>query len=447
MKRSLEYLKTTKVARLIKAHPYITAIVMVTLIVGAFFLFNGNTEPEERREANKVVTTIGVSEFAEGAAGIAYPTASHDTFVVRAEASGRVERAIKAGTKVNAGSIIAEIENTSQRAALTQAQGAYEAARAVAAQSDLGVTDAKAALTAAKQNAIATDKAALAAFLNTLYNTVDELFTNPRISPGVRIESSGQAPALNKSRLELQNKVTEWEKDLASVSENSDSTNVITSLHRSSSRTSDLAVMVNTFITLLSKQKPDSVFTESELARLAAEFSAAQSSLNTQSASLAAVRVSLIRAEENVTAAAISGTGGQVSAANATIKQTLGAYQAAQANYNKTLVRAPFAGTITAQNVSIGDIINIGTDVALIKPEAGVETTRWWHLPLSAVKYTPDNAYVFVVNDQGSIEGIEVETGLVTAGDLRVTGLTGNEWIVLDVRGLKVGDKVIVENK
>ena len=180
------------------------------------------------------------------------------------------------------------------------------------------------------------------------------------------------------------------------------------------------------------------------MATIASEFAAAQATLNTQTANLEAAKIALRRAEEDVNSAAIGGTGGEVSAANAQIKQALGVYQAALANYNRTIVRAPFAGTITTQNVKVGDIINTGTDVSIIKPDSGVETARWWHLPLSAVKYTPDNAYVFVVNSESKIEAVEVETGLVTASNIRVSGLKGDETIVKDVRGLKSGDEVEV---
>ena len=60
------------------------------------------------------------------------------------------------------------------------------------------------------------------------------------------------------------------------------------------------------------------------------------------------------------------------------------------------------------------------------------------------MKYTPDNAFVFVVNGDNKIESIMVETGLVTANNIRVTGLKGDETIVTDVRGLKTGDQVEV---
>lgn len=429
-----------------KSHPYraLAALGIIVVVIGAIILSQGKNEEEPVENAKRTVSTMGVADFAEGAVGIAYPTASGDAFVVRAEASGRVTSAAKVGTKVAAGTIVAQIENASERASLTQAQGSYDAARASAAQSDISAEDARAALTSAKQDAIADNRAALSAFTNVLYNTVDELFSNPRTIPGVRIEASGQAPQLGQDRLALTGAIRDWENDLATLTDNTDTTRIITTLDRANSRVADLSALVNSFITLLSRQKADDQFTAAELTALATEFATAQSTLNTQTATLEAAKTSLRRAEEDVNSATIGGTGGEVSAANAQIKQALGVYQAALANYNRTIVRAPFAGTITTQNVKVGDIINTGADVSIIKPDNGVETTRWWHLPLSAVKYTPDNAYVFIVNSENKIEAVEVETGLVTANNIRVTGLKGDETIVKDVRGLKSGDEVEV---
>lgn len=428
-----------------KANPYHALFVVgLVVVIGAIVLSQGKTEEEPVENAKRTVSTMSVADFAEGAVGIAYPTASGDAFVVRAEASGRVTSAAKVGTKVAPGTIVAQIENASERASLTQAQGSYDAARAAAAQSDISAEDARAALTSAKQDAVADNRAALAAFTNVLYNTVDQLFTSPRVNPGVRIDASGQAPRLGEDRKALTSALSDWEKDLASINESTDTLRLTATLDRASSRISDLSNLVNTFVTLLSRNQTGGQFSETELATFASEFAAAQATLNTQTANLEAAKIALRRAEEDVNSAAIGGTGGEVSAANAQIKQALGVYQAALANYNRTIVRAPFAGTITTQNVKVGDIINTGTDVSIIKPDTGVETARWWHLPLSAVKYTPDNAYVFVVNSENKIEAVEVETGLVTASNIRVSGLKGDETIVKDVRGLKSGDEVEV---
>lgn len=448
MRRLLEKIRPTlnNAVSYAKTHPYraAAALGVIVLVIGAIILSQGNKAEEPVEDAKRTVSTMSVADFAEGAVGIAYPTASGDAFVVRAEASGRVTSAAKVGTKVAPGTIVAQIENASERASLTQAQGSYDAAKAAAAQSDISAEDARAALTSAKQDAIADNRAALSAFTNVLYNTVDEVFSNPRMTPGLRIEASGQAPQLGQARLALTGAIRDWEDDLATLTEGTDTTRIVATLDRANSRVNDLSALVNSLITHISRQKPNDQFTATELTALAAEFATAQSTLNTQTAALEAAKTSLRRAEEDVNSAAIGGTGGEVSAANAQIKQALGVYQAALANYNRTIVRAPFAGTITTQNVKVGDIINTGADVSIIKPDSGVETTRWWHLPLSAVKYTPDNAYVFIVNSENKIEAIEVETGLVTANNIRVTGIKGDELIVKDVRGLKSGDEVEV---
>ncbi len=49
---------------------------------------------------------------------------------------------------------------------------------------------------------------------------------------------------------------------------------------------------------------------------------------------------------------------------------------------------------------------------------------------------------MFTVPENNTIRGIAVETNLVTTNSINVTGLTGNEIIVKDVRGLKEGDEV-----
>ncbi|OGG86149.1 hypothetical protein A2392_01660 [Candidatus Kaiserbacteria bacterium RIFOXYB1_FULL_46_14] len=437
-----------KIKNLIKKYPYYSAgaIAALLAIVGFVVVFNSKDAEEVAKEATRQVATMSVTEGAEGALGVAYPTASGNSFVVRAEASGRVERAVKVGTKVTAGTIIAELDNSSERAALTQAQGYYEAAQAGAAQSDVSVDDAKTALAAAKQNAVSASRVAMTAWNNVLFNTVDELFSSPRISPGVRISASSQATELSRNRLEFNTVLSDWQKDLASLSNTSDIGTINAALDRATADVDALTRMVDSFISLLPKHQPDTVFTTSELTRLSAEFATARTTLDTQHSALSGAKSALARADEAVNSASIGGTGGAVSSANAAIKQALGSYQAAKANYDRTIVRAPFAGTITSQNVTVGDILNVGADVAIIVPEEGVETKRWWTLPLSAVKYMPDNAFVFIVNNDNVIEEIKVETGLVTASNIKVTGLNGSENVIKDVRGLKAGERVEVAN-
>jgi len=262
----------------------------------------------------------------------------------------------------------------------------------------------------------------------------------------VLITADSKAPMLNTERVALKEVLNDWQNDTNTLSETDNTTEINSILDSAINRTQRLLDMVDIFVTLLPKHSPNEAMTASELATLQVEFAAARTSLNSDLTSLSSAKTSLLRAEEALNKAKIGGTSGDLSAANASIKQALGLLQSARSSYEKTIVRAPFAGTVTSLNIAVGDIINIGTDVAIIVPEAGAETTKSFNLPLSAIKYTPDNAYVFTVNEDGTLESISIQTGLVTANYINVTGLNGDEVIVNDVRGLKAGQQVNVSN-
>ncbi len=428
--------------RTVWAVAFILGLALVLIV--SWLFTGGEGSEEEAKEAVRTVEVLNVSDYQSGALGIAAPTADGRSFVVRAESGGRVDRVGRSG-RVAQGTVIAEIDNAAQRAALLQAEGVYEAALAAARRSDIGVDDAGAALTSAKQGAVSADQAAFTAWNSVLFNTVDELFSNPRLgNPGVRIDAVGAATELGAQRVALGQALEVWQRDSARLSADQNSSALISALGQSISRVDQLIRLVDGFIALLPLHKPDAVFSTAELGRLQSSFAGARATLNAQRASLEAAQVSLTRAEENLRGAEIGGTGGAVSAADAQVKQALGAYRAAQNAYNKTVVRAPFAGEISSLNVIVGDFINPGSDVAIIVPDNGAETESYFDLPLSAVKYTPEGAFVFTLGEDGKVNSVAVETGLVTAGSLRVSGLTGTETIVKDVRGLKAGDTVTV---
>lgn len=428
-----------------KRKVWLTALVVGLLIIGAVLasLFMGNKKDvEEIQEGKRSVETISVSDYHGGALGIIAPTADGRSFVVRAETGGRVNKVAKMGN-VAQGAIIAEIDNAAQRAALLQAEGVYEAALAAANRSDINADDAKFALVKAKEEAIGANRVALTSWNSVLYNTVDELISNPRgSSPGVRIRTLGDAIDIREDRVTLEATLNDWQKEISTLNANQSTTALVSAIDTAISRTASLASMVDIFIELLPGQPVDEVFTASEISSLQSDFATARASLNTQKASLETAKSNLLRAEESLKSAEVGATGGAVSAADAQIKQALGTYQAAQAAYNKSLVRAPFAGRVTSLNVSVGDIINPGSDIAIILPNDGVETESSFSLPLSAIKYTPAGAYVFTVTEDNTIHGVAVKTNLVTTNSINVTGLSGNEIIVKDIRGLKEGDEV-----
>src|SRR3990167_9035693 len=104
----------------------------LALILLAFFFMGGDTSEEIAATTDaRTVATLSVADYGAGALGTAVPTVSGQAYLVRAEAGGRVTKIHATGT-VAAGAVVAELENSAQRAALTQAQGVYEAALAAA---------------------------------------------------------------------------------------------------------------------------------------------------------------------------------------------------------------------------------------------------------------------------------------------------------------------------
>lgn len=441
--------KIISLINLIKKYPYRTLSGVLALIVVIILIVTaaGGDDPVVEAEAQaRSVEVITVSEFATGAVGSFAPTASGNSFVVRAQSGGRVDSTSEEGRSVNQGDVLAALENSSERASLTQAEGSYEAAVAGSASSDIDLTETKTSLSAAKQSAVEADRAALTAYNDVLFNTVDQLFTNPRLgNPGVRINAQGKANSLGNDRVSMNETLRNWQDQSESLSSTMDNGALVSVLDEAIANIDRLSVMVDTFIVLLPKQSSDGIFSDSEISTMQTEFATAKSTLNTQRSTLQTTKTSLVQAEEAVNSATVAASGAEISSADAAVKQALGILQAARSVYEKTIVRAPFSGVVTSLNVMVGDIITSGTDIAIIVPDNDANTESSFQLPLSAVKYTPAGAYVLSPDEAETLTTIEVETGLVTTSNITVTGLIGDEIIIKDVRGLNQGDKVIID--
>jgi len=66
--------------------------------------------------------------------------------------------------------------------------------------------------------------------------------------------------------------------------------------------------------------------------------------------------------------------------------------------------------------------------------------------PLSALKLTPNGAFVFTLSATSSLTSIKVTEGAILGEDIQIiSGLDGSEIIVTDARGLKDGMVVTVK--
>ena len=430
-------LKFNYLKQLTANHPYYSSGLLIVVIGAGVLLLSQNQGVDDALNDNeaRTVEVMAVAEYSSGAIGVAIPTADGDSFVVRAEAGGRVKSVVPPGVEVKKGSVLATLENASELAALTQAQGTYEAAKASAEQSGFGVEESGETLASAYAEAKVDLRTAFADVQDVMQNTVETFFSGTNQASFDLTEASWEKKLINYD-------LDDW-KDVTLDSLSSNET--VVGLDNGADITQRASNLVDViYEQVIEEEQGASDDYLEELATHKSNLSTARGTLTAALWTLRDAKISVENAEAALTREEASSLGGSVSAEEARIKQALGTYQAAKANYDKTFVKAPFDGKIISKNVAVGDIINMGTDISIIVPAEGVETARYFELPLSAVKYTPDSAYVFTVESDSTLRAIEVETGLVTTANIRVTGLNGDETIVKDVRGLKSGELVTV---
>ncbi len=410
-------------------------LISLALIYLGFSFMNEGDVALEETPVTAVTRTVSLYTINGAVDGTAVRTADGNAFIVRAESGGRVERIAKVGDQVARGAVVAQVENSAERAAVLQAQGAYEAAKAGATASDVGSASAERAYNEALTQAINTFRSAFADADDTLRNTVDQIFSQPDTNiPGLKI-NGGNAVQINRERVLLEDSFDAWRNRLDTV----DPQSIIELLETAESNTTRLNTLVVTLTSLLSDD--DALNDSDRLALLRTDFAQARNTLTGVLSSLSGTRSTLIQAETAKEQAEIAGTSGTVSLADAQVKQALGVLESARAALGKTAVKTPVAGTVTAVSISVGDIITVGSDVVFVASDGTKENDDTVTVPLTAVKFTPSKAFIFTVVE-GKIVAHEVKTGSVTNSSITITGVGSIDAIVLDVRGLKEGDLV-----
>ncbi|OGG65265.1 hypothetical protein A3I99_03635 [Candidatus Kaiserbacteria bacterium RIFCSPLOWO2_02_FULL_45_11b] len=401
----------------------IGAITLALVLLASFFMGDNETTEavEEATAAPRAVSLHTISEDN----GTAVRTADGSAFIVRAQSGGRVDRVAKVGDTVAAGATVAQLENSAQRAAYIQAEGAYDAAVAAAG----GNTTSQ---STAKQDAVRTWNNETVSTAQIMHTSIDTYFSLSRTSSitGFRgLEAFGEAGAFNERRVAIEETLKAWERDAATVTE----TNAATML---SSLANDLSV-IGTFIddlaALVPQQNVDDSYTDEQRSEDIERIAAARASITASQRSVDAAETAMTNS-----------SGSNAAASNAQVKQALGALESARAALGKTVIKTPVAGTVTAVSISVGDIINVGNDVVFVASDTTVETENTVTVPLTAVKFTPTKAFIFTVED-GKLVAHEVETGLVTNKSIIISGAEGITDIVIDVRGLKEGDEVVTQ--
>lgn len=352
----------------------IGGVVLVLLVGGRFLLAEPATSTELPETFNQAVTlTSPASVAASNGSTYIGTVRSVSEAQIQNETAGRVTSvAVQPGDQVAAGTIIATLENSTQRAAVLQAEGAYEAALAAAAQSETGVDSATASLEQARNTAVSAVRGAVNTYNTIVINTIDDFFSNPDgVVPGVRINSRSTSE-LNSRRIALTNQ-------LATAQQTADTLTVSDDLPTAITETKHVGEVIITLLDILLADVRDAKSSatldgaavssyRSELTSARSTMVNAQASLNSAATGLTQAQTALTQAEQASVSSAET-----VSAADAQVKSALGSLRAAQAQLAKTILRTPVAGTVNDVAVNTGDFISAFTQVAEVANNGSLE--------------------------------------------------------------------------
>lgn len=387
-------------------------IVGIVLVVGGILIWRhsgSSTADEVVVKADRAITVASVSSLSQISTPLPLlgTVSSKSEADVRAESSGKLVAVYKKlSDSVRAGEVIAEFDNSAQRASVVQAQGAYDAAKAgqgIAlittniAEINTGSSDTS--LANAKTQALNTIKTVYVTLDDAVRTKTDGQFSNPQNREAKYIVSVSDAKlviALEAEHQNIESLLLAREKRNHTLTESDDLVLELDMLESEANAVKtyldDVSLALNHAIAdaNASQATIEGHKTSTGIARAAVggSLSVIAQSRTALNASIAGNKVALKSLEQS--------NKGSTASTDASLKSALGLLQAAESRLESTIIRSPISGTINSISVHTGDIIPPFGDVAVVSNNGALEVIAY---------ATLEDAMVLKVGSKVTIEG------------------------------------------
>lgn len=380
----------------------IAVIVGVLVILLVVVHFAGSTSDEgEVSKGPREVTTSLVSSLSNANATIPLlgTVTSLSEATIRTESSGKLTRVYKKlGDYVSAGEVIAEFENSAERAALLQAEGVYDAAKASRdiAKINSGTTDSS--LLDTKTTVLNTISSAYITLDDAVRVKTDTAFTNPRNADtklAFTLPDANLQFSLESQRKAIEKMLTTREAENKTLTINSD---LFQELNSMLGEAQTVKAYLDDLASAYAKAIPDTTFSQTTLDTNRASLGLARTAVASTIATMISSRTTLqasISAQE-ISGKTLSNSGTSIATADAAVKQAEGAYNAALSRLQKTIIRSPLSGTLNSLSIQTGDYVSQFTPVAVVSNNKALEIVSY---------VTEEDAKRIPVGTQATIEG------------------------------------------
>jgi multidrug efflux pump subunit AcrA (membrane-fusion protein) len=390
-------------------HAMMAAALVLVLLFVVRTVFS-STAPESADTGLSYVQVVAAGDLASQAKPLTVvgTIKSKSEATILAQTSGEIivlSRSI--GDRVAAGAVIGQFENASQRAAVTQAQGAYDGARAmlgkltgtVAANTGIASAQASTAAASAASSLSTALRSAAASLDDAVRVKADVLFANPT-SPMPRFASYTIPNSQLVIDIETQRSTLGTLLDSVRATAAADTTEDLDArAGRVLSDARTVQAFIDDTIAAMNQAVPNTYFSAATIAANQAALTGARSSVLAAISSVTAARSAYDAARsgaQTASNAATTGTDSDIASAQASLKSAQGALDAARANLDKTIIRSPISGTIVSLPISRGDFVPSFSQVAVVSNPGALYVEA---------QVTPDDARTIATGGSATIEG------------------------------------------
>jgi len=377
---------------------------ILLLIVGGFVFVSrvvSEEAPETRVSSEKPreVEVVRIGDLSDSRIPLSLigRVESKNRATIRAEVAGEVREVFKElGDPVEAGEVILEIKNDGEVAALTQAEGALEAAEATLAKVKSGarseqiailetrLQNAEELLRQAKISGINAIRSAYAAGDDAIHSRVDQFYNNPRtdnLSLKFTPTDSQMKVDLLSGRRNLWVVFDSWEESLVGLGVEDD---LLSHTDKARENLQDISFFLDIAAEGVNGLAENVELSLSTIDGWRLDVSAARTSVNNAITSLLVAKESINSRAASYDIAlkeyeqALSGERDEdIRAAEASVKSAQGALAAARVRFEKTIIRSPINGTVNAIDVEQGDFLSSFQEAAKVSNNRALEVTTY----------------------------------------------------------------------
>lgn len=362
------------------ARPYLFAVLGLAILatLGFLLLRNGN--------GGKELFTVMARDFVEDVsiAGTVIPAQSVDLGFAQ---SGRIAGVYaKVGDVLSAGALLAQIENGDLRAGVAQKKAAYEkegaklsALRAGTRAEEIAVSEssvksAEASLFQTHASLADSIRDAYAKSDDAVRNKVDQFIDGPRTAtPILTFQTSDYQLKVNveNRRVEIEGVLTKWEQSLSALAPESDLSAELAAAQKNLSAVSGALAEA---AAALARAVPSTSVSQGALDGYVSDITTARNTINTALSALTTAETarknalsSLETARKNLALKRAGSTKEDIDAQAAAVAAAEAELESAQAQLRKTLVVAPFSGTVSKMDAKVGAVASANTsDISLM---------------------------------------------------------------------------------